>query len=242
MTTVYDFEGVTLSHSSGLTLELVNIPLSSMIGMLQRGMNHYLSNEVSSKINSKVKKAIVGESDRKLGDVTKTEVEAFRAAHPALVKQWTDDERPLALAEIKTGRATATPDGRAAPRKARKSRFDVILSEIVWEAAVNWLIARKLARRDVANHTKVIALVDGKSVTLKEATVFAGLRIPAIDSDGNRLARTENDPTMERLLERQLILKGEQLREVAAERYEEEKARLAESAEIDEVDEENLDG
>lgn len=241
MTTVYDFEGVTLSHSSGLTLDLVNIPLNSMVALLQRGLTHYLSNEVSSKINSKIKKDIVGASDRKLADVTKEEVAAFRMAHPSLVKQWTDDERPAALEEIKTGKAAGT-DGRSAPRKARKSRFDVILGEIVWESAVNWLIARKLARRDVANHLKVLAIVDGKSTTLKEATVFAGLRIPAIDSEGNRLDGQETDPTMARLLERQLLLKGNQLRALAEERYEEEKARLAESEEADEVDEEDLDG
>lgn len=80
-----------------LTFEALNIsrdetqaPVASVMAMAQRGFQHFLGNEVASKVVSKIKSEIASKTkDRKAESVSKDEIVAFRTEHATHVQAWT---------------------------------------------------------------------------------------------------------------------------------------------------------
>ena len=86
-----------------LTRDPTKIPEASLKALLARGFAHYLGNEQASKIVGKIRQALVEGTQRKVAEVSKEEVRAFREAHGDQIGKWEDEAREEALKALDAG-------------------------------------------------------------------------------------------------------------------------------------------
>lgn len=95
-----------------ITRDPAKLPEASLAALLARGFAHFLGNEQASKVVSRIRSEIAGENG-KATDVSKEQVQAFRAENPDKVNAWANEIVAEALKSLDDGsigtRAAAGP-------------------------------------------------------------------------------------------------------------------------------------
>ena len=124
-----------LKWFDGSEFDIAAIPGTSVESLAARGLRVVMQNEAGASVVARIRKAIVGESDRKLGDVTSDEVAAFRKANESECAKWLVEEQSTrrdAIIAGELGRSDREPSLSAVERARREAAKRTILA--LWAA------------------------------------------------------------------------------------------------------------
>lgn len=163
---------LTITYGA-FTYDFATLPHASVLAMLQRGVAHYHGNEQSSKIATRIKKALVDRGDdAEAGKAARAEfeafsgpeqraaIEAFRKGNPDQIEAWTAEVQGEATKALHEGTVGVSVRGPAA------DPLQTILNRLGKASVINTLKAAKIAVPKKADEK--IEFGDGKSFTMAE--------------------------------------------------------------------------
>ena len=144
----------------------MKLPPKSLEALLQRGFSHFLGNEQASKIVAKIRTHIattLSTPDHEVNqvDVTKDQINSFRAENAEQVKTWSDEVQASALKALDEG----TIGVRAPGQRASVDPLTGAMRAIARSEVVTILKANSLA---VPKGEATVKFGDGSTRTMEE--------------------------------------------------------------------------
>lgn len=98
---------IMIKDHRGTEHDAEKFPQASLIGLVNRGFNHVLGNEVAAQVTQKIRSHLAETSNPKRKadskSVPTTEVSAFRDANPKMVQAWAEEFADAKVAAILAG-------------------------------------------------------------------------------------------------------------------------------------------
>lgn len=136
-------------------IDTAGLPQATIEALLSRGLTHYLSNELSSKIGSRIKAHLAGD-DGKVSDITTEAMQAFRD-HPD-----NKDHVAKIVADATREHISRLETGTIGQRAAAAPKVDPVT------AGVQKLAGEEVRRKLDANNLKLVKKLEGKNLPVAE--------------------------------------------------------------------------
>lgn len=131
------------------------IPIASLVALAQRGLNHVMQNEVSSKVVGHIRKLV---NPEKASDVTTEQVKAYRAEHDGEISALENSYRAEKWNEINNGTLGETT--------VRGPKVDPLTGEMRKIATA--LVRKQLAANNLKLSKEQKIVIRGTEFTLAE--------------------------------------------------------------------------
>jgi hypothetical protein len=138
---------LTVTYGEFKIEDFFKLPASSQLALVSSGLAHKLGNEVASEVTAWVKRQVrEAAGDPKL-EVSREQVQAYRAAHAAAVEEFKVSSTKTAFAEILSGETSARASG---PRGPRLNEFELELRQVAGEFIGELLVQKGILAKNAA--------------------------------------------------------------------------------------------